>query len=131
MGRLVRDPELRYTATSNVPVCSFTLAVDKYVKQGEEKQADFIPCIAWQKLAETISKFLEKGRRIVIHGRIQTRSWDDNEGKKHWVTEVVADEMHFADDKKKGDNQSQYQGQPQSGDNPPWMNSDEDLDLPF
>lgn len=129
MGRLVRDPELRYTSQNNVPVVSFTLAVDKYTK-GDEKAADFIACIAWNKLAENIEKYLEKGRRIVIYGKIQTRTWEDSEGKKHYVTEVVADEMHFADDKKK-DSQSSSQGQPQVGDIPPWKNNSGEDELPF
>ncbi|HOV25186.1 MAG TPA: single-stranded DNA-binding protein [Pseudobacteroides sp.] len=101
MGRLTRDPELRYTSTSNIPVCSFTLAVNRaYSKQGEEKQADFIPIVAWNKLAEFCSKYFQKGQQVAVVGRIQTRTWDDNEGKRHYVTEVIADEAFFADSKK-------------------------------
>jgi len=97
MGRLTKDPELRYTQ-NETPVCTFTLAVEKYVK--DEKQADFIPIVAWNKLAEVCSKFLSKRSKIVIVGRIQTRSWEDDDGNKHFVTEVVAEEMYFADSKK-------------------------------
>lgn len=101
MGRLTRDPELRYTSTNNVPVCSFTLAVDRrFSRQGEEKQTDFIPIVAWNKLAEFCSKYFAKGRQVVIVGRIQTRTWDDSEGKRHYTTEVIADEAYFADSKK-------------------------------
>jgi single-strand DNA-binding protein len=101
MGRLTKHPELRYTNTSNIAVCSFTLAVDRrFVRQGEERQADFIPIVVWGKLGEFCSKYFEKGRQVAIVGRIQTRTWDDNEGKRHYVTEVIAEEAYFADSKK-------------------------------
>jgi single-strand DNA-binding protein len=98
-GRLTKDPELRYT-TNNTPVCSFTLAVDRRFKQENGPQADFIPIIAWQKTGEFCSKYFSKGRKIIVAGRIETRTWDDNEGKKHYVTEVIAEEVDFADSKK-------------------------------
>ena len=102
MGRLTKDPELRYTTGNNTAVCSFTLAIDReYQKEGAEKEADFIPCIVWEKKGEAAAKFLEKGRRIAVAGRLQTRNWDDNEGKKHYVTEAVVENWYFADDKKK------------------------------
>lgn len=101
MGRLTKDPELRYTSANNTAVCSFTLAVDrKFQRQGEERQADFIQVVAWSKQAEFCGKYFQKGRQVAIVGRIQTRTWDDAEGKKHYVTEVVADETYFADSKK-------------------------------
>lgn len=102
MGRLTKDPELRYTTANNTPVCSFTLAVDKrFSRPGEEqRQADFIPIVVWDKTAEFCSKYFTKGLKVAVVGRIQTRSWDDNEGKKHYVTEVVAEEAHFADSKR-------------------------------
>ncbi len=100
MGRLTRDPELRYTS-NNTPVCSFTLAVDRrFARQGEERQADFIPIVAWSKLAEFCGKFFQKGRQVAIVGRIQTRTWDDSEGKRHYVTEVIAEEAYFADSRR-------------------------------
>ena len=101
MGRLTKDPELRYTSVNNTAVCSFTLAVDRrFVRQGEERQADFIPIVAWSKLAEFCSKYFSKGRMVAVVGRIQTRTWDDNEGKRHYVTEVIAEEAYFADSKR-------------------------------
>ncbi|TYQ14976.1 UNVERIFIED_CONTAM: single-strand DNA-binding protein [Acetivibrio alkalicellulosi] len=101
MGRLTKDPELRYTNANNVPVCSFTLAVDRqFSRQGEEKQADFFPAVAWNKTAEFCSKYFNKGQKVVVVGRLQTRTWDDNEGKKHYVTEVIVEEAHFAESKK-------------------------------
>lgn len=101
MGRLTKDPELRYTNTNNTAVCSFTLAIDRrFARQGEEKQADFIPVVAWGKLGEFCGKYFQKGRQVAVVGRIQTRTWDDNEGKRHYVTEVVAEEAYFADSRK-------------------------------
>ncbi|HEX3028058.1 MAG TPA: single-stranded DNA-binding protein [Clostridia bacterium] len=101
MGRLTKDPELRYTSGTNAAVCNFTIAVDRrFTKQGEERQADFIPIVLWNKPAEFCGKYFQKGKMIVIVGRIQTRTWDDNEGKKHYVTEVVGEEAYFAGDKR-------------------------------
>lgn len=103
MGRLTRDPELRYTTTNNTAVCNFTLAVDRrFQRQGEEKQTDFIPIVAWGKLAQFCEKYFKKGRQVVVVGRIQLSYWDDNEGKRHYRTEVVAEEAYFADSKPSG-----------------------------
>ncbi len=101
MGRLTRDPEVRYTQTNNTLVASFTLAVNRrFVRQGEERQADFINIVAWAKLGEFCSKYFKKGQQVGIVGRIQTRTWDDDQGVKHYVTEVVAEEAYFADSKR-------------------------------
>lgn len=101
MGRLTKDPELRYTSASNLAVCKFTLAINRpFSKQGQERQADFIPVVTWNKLAEFCGKYFQKGGQVAVVGRIQTRTWDDNEGKRHYVTEVVADEAYFADSKR-------------------------------
>ena len=99
MGRLTRDPELK-TTPSGVSVCSFSVAVDrKFVKQGEERQADFINCVAWRQQAEFVSKYFTKGKMINVVGNIQTRSWDDANGNKRYATDVVADEINFCGDK--------------------------------
>ncbi|WP_418830656.1 single-stranded DNA-binding protein [Ruminococcus sp.] len=96
VGRLTKDPELRSTA-SGIPVCNFTVACDRrYQKQGEERQADFINCTAWQKSAESIAQYFKKGHRIALEGSIQTRSWTDNEGKTRYATEVVVEQWEFA-----------------------------------
>ena len=101
MGRLTRDPEVRYTQTNNTLVATFSLAVNRrFVRQGEERQADFINIVAWGKLGEFCSKYYKKGQQVAITGRIQTRTWDDEQGQKHYVTEVVAEEAYFADSKK-------------------------------
>lgn len=132
MGRLTKDPELRYTSANNTAVCSFSLAVDrKFARQGEEKQADFIPVVAWSKLAEFCGKYFQKGRQVVIVGRIQTRTWDDTEGKKHYVTEIVADEAYFADSKKNEGAPSRPSGGTTSDQADGFFPLDEDDDLPF
>lgn len=103
MGRLTRDPEVRYTQTNNTLVASFSLAVNRrFARQGEERQADFINIVAWSKLGEFCSKYFKKGQQVGIIGRIQTRTWDDDQGTKHYVTEVVAEEAYFADSKRDG-----------------------------
>ena len=104
MGRLTRDPEVRYTQTNNTLVASFSLAVNRrFVRQGEERQADFINIVAWSKLGEFCSKYFRKGQQVGIIGRIQTRTWDDDQGQKHYITEIVAEEAYFADSKREQD----------------------------
>ena len=104
MGRLTRDPEVRYTQTNNTVVASFSLAVNRrFVRQGEERQADFVNIVAWSKLGEFCSKYFKKGQQVSIVGRLQTRTWDDEQGQKHYVTEVVAEEAYFADSKRDGE----------------------------
>lgn len=133
MGRLTKDPELRYTNTNNTAVCSFTVAVNRRVKQGEERQADFISCQAWTKTAEFIQKYFTKGSPIAVVGRIQTRTWDDNEGKKHYVTEVVVDEVQFVDGAKKSENTGAPKPVSNSGSNQGdgFYPMDDDDELPF
>lgn len=99
IGRLTRDPELRYTAGSNVPVCQFTVAVDRRIKSDGQPTADFIPIVAWRSTAEFVCKYFKKGSRIALTGQIQTRTWDDQEGMRHFVTEVIADEVEFCESK--------------------------------
>ena len=104
MGRLTRDPEVRYTQTNNTLVASFSLAVNRrFASQGEERQADFINIVAWSKTGEFCSKYFKKGQQVAIVGRLQTRTWDDDQGQKHYVTEVVAEEAYFADSKRDGE----------------------------
>ena len=104
LGRLTRDPEVRYTQTNNTLVASFSLAVNRrFVAQGQERQADFFNIVAWSKLGEFCSKYFKKGQQVGIIGRLQTRTWDDDQGTKHYVTEVVAEEAYFADSKRDAD----------------------------
>lgn len=102
LGRLTKEPEIRYSQTNNTKFANFTLAVNrKYVKQGEERQTDFINIVTYSKLAEFVEKYLKKGIQICICGRLQTRNWEDNNGQKHYTTEVIAEEIDFADSIKK------------------------------
>ena len=101
MGRLTKDPEIRYTQTNNTMVASFSLAVNRrFAKEGEERQADFINIVAWNKTAEFVNNYFKKGQQVGVIGRIQTRNWDDDKGQKHYITEVIAEETYFADSKK-------------------------------
>ena len=100
MGRLTKDPEVRYTQTDNTMVATFSLAVNRrFAKQGEERQADFINIVAYGKTAEFCNNYFKKGRQVGIIGRIQTRQYDDKDGKRVYVTEVIAEEVYFADSK--------------------------------
>ena len=103
MGRLTKDPELRYTG-SNVPVASFRLAVDRDFGNREtgEKQADFIDVVAWRQTGEFVSKYFTKGRMAVVSGRLQMRDWQDRDGNKRTSYEVVADNVYFGDSNKGG-----------------------------
>lgn len=95
IGRLTKDPELRYTPTG-VAVTTFTLAVDRnFTNQQGQREADFINIVTWRGLAENVANYLKKGRLAAVDGKIQTRSYDNNEGKKVYVTEVVAENVRF------------------------------------
>lgn len=108
IGRLTRDPELRYTS-SNRAVASFTLAVNRqFTNQNGEREADFINVVVWDKAAENLKKYVGKGRMVAVEGRIQTRNYDNNEGKKVYVTEVVAQNVQFLDSRSASDNSASY-----------------------
>ena len=104
LGRLTKAPEIRYSQANNMKVATFTLAVNrKYVKPGEERQADFINIVSYSKLADFVEKYLSQGIQICVSGRIQTRNWEDNNGIKRYATEIIAEEIDFADAPKKTD----------------------------
>ena len=137
MGRLTRDPEVRYTSTNNTLVATFSLAVNRrFARQGEERQADFINIVAWDKTGEFCSKYFKKGMQVGVIGRIQTRNYDDKDGKKVYVTEVIAEETYFADSKREGEVSG---ANPFSGADAPFSATDSqsdftpvtDDDLPF
>lgn len=107
IGRLTRDPELRYTS-NNTATTSFTVAVDRRFKQEGQPTADFISVVAWGKTAEVISKYFKRGNRIALTGRLQTRNYDDKDGKKVYVTEVVTDEVEFVESKKEAEDKQEY-----------------------
>ena len=94
IGRLSRDPELRHTS-SGMAVCQINVAVGRRTGAGKDPETDFINVVVWDKQAENVSKYLAKGRQVAVEGRIQTRSYDNNEGKKTYVTEVVANNVEF------------------------------------
>ena len=132
IGRLTKDVELRYTQTNNTAVVSFSLAVNrKFVKPGEERQADFFNIVAWNKLAENIAKYLSKGKLVAISGRLENRSWDDENGQKHYVTEVIAEEVDFIETKNRQSNDALLNlSTPVNSDNTSDFISSDD-DLPF
>ena len=100
LGRLVRDPEIKYTTGGKV-VAQFTLAVDRPFKGADgEKEADFIPVELWGKSAETLGNSVTKGQRVLVEGRLQIRSYDAKDGSKRWVTEVVANNFEYIEQKK-------------------------------
>lgn len=102
LGRLTKNPEIRYSQKNNMMVANFTLAVNrKYVKPGEERQADFINIVTYSKFAEFVQKYLKQGLQVCICGRMQTRTYDDNNGIKRYVTEIIAEDIDFADSFKK------------------------------
>ena len=110
MGRLTKDPEVRYTQNTNTLVASFSLAVNRrFAKAGEERQADFINVVAWSKTGEFCSKYFKKGQQVGIIGRIQTRNWEDENKQRHYITEVVAEEAYFADSKRDGESSASFE----------------------
>lgn len=114
MGRLVGDPELKTTQSGN-SVTSFTVAVDRsYVKQGEERKADFISCVAWRNTAEFICRYFGKGAMIALEGQIQTRTYQAKDGTNRHATEVVVDNVSFTGERRDGNNQQSQQGQNQN-----------------
>lgn len=123
MGRLTKDPEVRYTQTNNTCVCSFNLAVNRRFKSEGQPEVDFIPIVAWNKTAEFCSKYFTKGQQVAVTGRIQTRNYDDKDAKKVYVTEVVAEEVYFADSKKTVE--------PNATTSEGFMVIEEDSNLPF
>jgi len=135
LGRLTKVPEIRYSQSTNTKVALFTLAVNrKYVKEGEERQTDFINIISYSKLADFAEKYLSQGIQICVSGRIQTRNYNDKNGIKRYVTEIVAEEIYFADSPKKADERVLYASTPINSTN---QNNSEDEfisngdDLPF
>lgn len=104
MGRLTKDPELRFTQTQT-PVASFTVAVDRDYsgKDGEKKETDFIDCVAWRSTAEFISKYFTKGSKAVVDGRLQLRDWTDKDGNKRRNAEIVVGSIYFCESKRTGE----------------------------
>ena len=107
IGRLTRDPELRYTSGTNAAVCNFTIAVDRgFTGQSGDREADFIPIVVWNKQAENVKNYLNKGSQVAVEGRIQVRNYDDQNGQKRYVTEVIANNVEFLGSKNSSNNTS-------------------------
>jgi len=105
VGRITKDPELRTTGSGNVTT-TITVAINRrFTNQAGEREADFIQCVVWNKQAENVCKYVAKGSLVGVNGRIQTRNYDDKDGKKVYVTEVVAENVTFLDSKNKGSNE--------------------------
>ena len=114
IGRLTRDPELRYTS-SNRAVCQFTVAIDRpFTNQASgQREADFINVVAWDRTGENVGKYMSKGRLIAVEGRIQTRNYDNNEGRKVYVTEVVASNVQFLESRNAANNSNGFDSMPE------------------
>lgn len=132
MGRLTRSPEVRYSQGAEpVAVARYTLAVNRRFKRKDEPEADFIPCVALGKRGEFAEKYFRKGQLVGVIGRLQVRSWD-KEGKKHWTTEVIIEEQHFAESKNSSNAAAPKEGGQAAADGfYPIDESVEDDDLPF
>jgi single-strand DNA-binding protein len=140
VGRLTKDPELKYTP-NGVAVCNFTLAVNRPFKNANgDNEADFIPCQVWRKPAENTANFLSKGSLAGVDGRIQVRNFEGQDGKRVYMTEIVADSVQFLEPKKDGNGggqqrqqqqqQSQQQNNQQSRvDNDPFANDGQPIDI--
>ncbi|WP_240420321.1 single-stranded DNA-binding protein [Paenibacillus periandrae] len=136
IGRLTKEPELRYTP-QGIAVTTFTLAVDRpYTNQQKEKEADFIPIVTWRQLAETCANYLRKGRLAAVEGRMQVRHYDNNEGRRVYVTEVVADNVRFLESSNSGGGSGNTGGSPSQSYRDPFQDEGKpvdisDDDLPF
>lgn len=118
IGRLTRDPELRYTG-NNTAVATFSIAVNRnFTNQSGEREADFINIVVWRKQAENVKNYLTQGSQVAIDGRIQTRSYDDNNGQKRYVTEVIADNVEFLGSKSSSNNATNTPHQQAGGPTP-------------
>lgn len=133
VGRLTKDPELRRTS-NDIPVATFTLAVNRpFSNPTGDRDADFIPCVVWRRQAENVEQYLSKGSLVGVDGRIQTRTYDDQDGNRKYITEVVCDSVQFLEPKSASENTQSYE--PQSRPQPKKESSIPDIvtedDLPF
>jgi single-strand DNA-binding protein len=127
VGRLTADPQLKYTP-SGVPVASFTLAVNRnFTNQAGEREADFINCQVWRKPAENVANYLKKGSLAGVDGRIQTRNFEGQDGKRVFMTEVVAESVQFLEPKGQSSNQGQSQNNNQSNNHEPFTPNEDSL----
>lgn len=117
LGRLTKDPEIRYTPSQKV-VASFTLAVDRpFTGPDGKREADFIPVVVWGKAAELVGNSCAKGHRLLVEGRLQIRNFDAKDGTKHWVTEIIANNIEFIEKREQKEQPKQMQD---IGEEVPW-----------
>lgn len=134
IGRLTKDPELRFAAGSGTAVCRFTVAINRQFKKDE---TDFINCVAFGKTAETISQYLRKGRQIAVTGSIRTGSYDAKDGTKRYTTDVAVDSFEFIGSKDSGSSDSENSTQPSHNNNYEELSYNDDItpvddgDMPF
>ncbi len=131
VGRLTKDPDLRYTP-NGVAVANFTVAVNRPFKQDGKQEADFINCVVWRAPAENLAKYMSKGNQVGVDGRVQTRTFDGQDGKTVYVTEIVADSVQFLESKKSNDtapSNQQSSKASESGNEDPFKSNGEPIDI--
>lgn len=133
MGRLTKDPEIRTTANTNTEVTSFSIAVNRrFVAQGQERQSDFFNVVAYGKMAEFCGKYFKKGQQVLVEGRMQNRTWEDQTGNKRYATDYIIEQAYFADSRRDGDTAGQSNGQvPSSSTDGDFITIDDNDELPF
>lgn len=132
LGRLTKEPEVRYTANNNTQVTTFTIAVNrKFVAQGAERQSDFFNLTSFGKTAEFCAKYFKKGQQVLVEGRIQNRTWEDQTGNKRYATDFIVEDTYFADSRKEGGDSASSAEVPSSSDMGDFITIDETEELPF
>lgn len=132
LGRLTKDPEVRYTANNNTQVTTFTIAVNrKFVAQGAERQSDFFNLTSFGKTAEFCSKYFKKGQQVLVEGRIQNRTWEDQTGNKRYATDFIVEDTYFADSRRESGESVTPAEVPSSSDMGDFITIDETEELPF
>lgn len=132
IGRLTKDPELRFTPGTGMAVSTFTIAVDRRANKDGKKEADFIPIVVWGKQGENVANYMSKGRLIGISGRIQTRNYEGKDGIRRYVTEIVADEVQFLDYKNNSNNATTTNDNNNTNYDSGWADPiDDDDEIPF
>jgi len=131
LGRLTKDPEVRYTANTNSQVTSFSLAVNrKFVSQNGERQTDFFNLTAFGKTAEFCSKYFKKGQQVLVEGRIQNRTWEDQNGQKRYATDFIVEDTYFADSKRDNTSGGNFE-MPSENNASDFVTVDDTEELPF
>ena len=128
LGRLTKEPEVKYTSNTNTQVTTFTLAVNRRYKQDGQPEADFFNITSFGKTAEFISKYFKKGQQVLITGRIQNRSWEDDKGQKRYATDFIVEDTYFADSRKEDPQASGEQAPTEIDD---WATVEVTENLPF